>query len=235
MLIKVINPNTSESMTALIDDAARAAAGPGVAIETVSGGTGPESIESHYDDAMSAPGVLAEVAAGQAAGADAFVIACFSDPGLLGSRELATGPVVGIAEAAMRTACYLGRGFSVITTLPRSAPHTRELADAYGTGLQCRGVHATGIPVLALETDPEAYATVLAQSEAALASDGSDVIVLGCAGMADLCARLSADLGVPVVDGVAAAVRTASSLVELGLKTGKRGEFDTPIPKAMPA
>ncbi|MFT4035058.1 MAG: aspartate/glutamate racemase family protein [Patulibacter sp.] len=232
MRIKVINPNTSASMTAIIGDCARAAAGPGVIVEAVSGGTGPESIESHYDDALSAPGVLAQVAAGEQDGVDAYVIACFSDPALLGARELAAGPVVGIAEAAMRTAAYLGRGFSVVTTLPRSAPHTVELAQAYGVARQCCGVHATGVAVLELETDPEAYEKVLAQARAALIADGSDAIVLGCAGMADLAARLASDLGVPVVDGVAAATVTARSLVELGLKTGKAGEFDYPLPKA---
>ncbi len=234
MLIKVINPNTTASMTATIGDCARAAAGPGVVVEAVSGGTGPVSIESQYDDALSVPGVLAEVAAGEAAGVDAYVIACFGDPGLLAARELASGPVLGIAEAAMRTASYLGRGFSVVTTLQRTVGHAWDLADAYGVRRQCRGIHATGIPVVELETDPQAYATVRDQSRAALHRDGSDVIVLGCAGMADLCARLQADLGVPVVDGVAAAVVAARGLVELGLGTSKFGEFASPPRKSVP-
>jgi allantoin racemase len=227
--IKVVNPNTTLTMTATIGECARAVAGPGASVEAVSPASGPCSIESHYDDAMSVPGVLAEVAAGEADGVDAYVIACFGDPGLLAARELAEGPVIGIAEAAMRTAAYLGRGFSVVTTLERTVGHTWDLALAYGLERQCRGVHATGIPVVELETDPEAYATVLRASRAALDGDESDVIVLGCAGMADLCARLQADLGVPVVDGVAAATLMARSLVELGLGTGKRGEFATPV------
>jgi allantoin racemase len=65
----------------------------------------------------------------------------------------------------------------------------------------------------------------------ALDRDGSDAIVLGCAGMADLCAVISAELGVPVVDGVAAATLMVQSLVTLGLRTGARGEFATPLPK----
>jgi allantoin racemase len=231
--IMVVNPNTTESMTAAIGECARAVSGPGVSVVAVNPTTGPVSIESHYDDAMSVPGVLDEIAAGERAGVDAFVIACFGDPGLLAARELATGPVVGIAEAAMRTAAYLGRGFSVVTTLERTVGHTYDLARAYGLERQCRGVHATGIPVVELETDPAAYATVLGASRAALDADGSDVIVLGCAGMADLCARLQADLGVPVVDGVAAATATARSLVELGLGTSARGEFGPPPEKAL--
>lgn len=233
MRIKVINPNTTWTMTATIGECARAAAGPGVTVDAVSPVGGPVSIESHYDDAMSVPGVLAEVAAGEAEGVDAYVIACFGDPGLLAAREVATGPVIGLAEAAMRTAAYLGRGFSVVTTLARTVGHTRDLAEAYGLARQCLGVHATGIPVVELETDPAAYATVLALSRAALESDASDVIVLGCAGMADLCAHLQADLGVPVIDGVAAATLMARSLVELGLATSKRGEFAAPPAKSV--
>lgn len=232
--IKVINPNTTASMTETIGECARAAAGPGVTIEAVSAIGGPVSIESHVDDAMSVPGVLAEIAAGERSGVDAYVIACFGDPGLLAARELATGPVIGIAEAAMRSAAYLGRGFSVVTTLERTVGHTVDLALAYGLERHCRGVHATGIPVIELETDPEAYATVLGAARSALDSDGSDVIVLGCAGMADLCARLQHDLGVPVVDGVAAATLAARSLVELGLITSARNEFAPPPVKGSP-
>lgn len=228
MLIKVINANTTLSMTATIGESARAAAGPGVTVQAVSPASGPIAIECHFDEALSVPGVLAEVASGEADGADAYVIACFSDPGLLAARELAAGPVVGIAEAAMRTAAYLGGGFSVVTTMPRSIGHTEHLAHTYGLGRFCRGIHATGIPVIELETDPDAYAKVLEQASAALESDRSDSIVLGCAGMADLCARLQADLGVPVVDGVGAATATARSLVELGLGTSKREEFALP-------
>jgi allantoin racemase len=128
----------------------------------------------------------------------------------------------------MRTAAYLGRGFSVVTTLERTVGHTWDLAESYGLGRHCRGVHATGIPVVELETDPEAYASVLAASRAALDADGSDVIVLGCAGMADLCARLQTELGVPVLDGVAAATVQAEALVRLGLRTSARGEFAPP-------
>jgi allantoin racemase len=233
MLIKVINPNTTLAMTETIGACARSVAGPGVSVEAVSPATGPVSIESHFDDAMSVPGVLDEVAAGERVGVDAYVIACFGDPGLLAAREVAVGPVIGIAEAAMRTAAYLGRGFSVVTTLQRTVGHTWDLASQYGLREQCRGVHATGIPVVELETDPEAYAKVLAASLVALDRDGSDVIVLGCAGMADLCAQLGRDLGAPVVDGVAAGTLMAQSLVQLGLSTSKGGEFALPPSKAV--
>jgi allantoin racemase len=189
---------------------------------------GPASIESHYDEALAVPGVLAEIA--RDPDADGYVLACFGDPGLDAARELATGPVVGIAEAAMRTASYLGRGFSVVTTLGRTRGRALDLAERYGCARACRAVRAVEIPVLDLE-DPGAAAAVTKECAAAVAEDGCDAIVLGCAGMADLAARVSAEIGVPVVDGVAAAVRTVESLVAMGLRTGDRGEFARPPAK----
>ena len=228
MRILVVNPNSTGSMTDAIGVHARTVAGPGVLVESVHPPGSPPAIETHTDDVLAAPGVLAEIA--RRPDVDGFVVACFGDPGLLAARELAGGPVVGIAEAAMRTACYLGRSFSVVTTVARAIGHIRDLAGAYGVERQCAGVHASGVGVLELESDPLAYERVLATARAALAADASDSIVLGCAGMADLTTRLSHDLGVPVVDGVTAATLEVERLVRLGLRTGKRGEFAAPAP-----
>jgi allantoin racemase len=225
--ILVVNPNTTAAMTELIGRCAVAAAGPGTTVEAVNPAMGPVSIESHYDEALAVPGLLAEIARGEAAGVDGYVIACFGDPGLDAARELARGPVVGIAEAAMRTASYLGRGFSVVTTLGRTRGRARDLAEHYGVGRACLAVRACEIPVLELER-PGGREVITRECARAVAEDGADAIVLGCAGMADLCAEISAAIGVPVVDGVAAGVRAVESLVALGLATGARGEFATP-------
>ncbi|MFI2347471.1 aspartate/glutamate racemase family protein [Streptomyces sp. NPDC019443] len=80
-------------------------------------------------------------------------MACFGDPGLDAARELAAGPVIGIAEAAMHTAVLLGRSFSIVTTLSRTIGHTRDLARRYVIADACQAVHACGIPVLDLD-DP---------------------------------------------------------------------------------
>jgi allantoin racemase len=227
MRIRVVNPNTTAAMTATIEASARAVAGPGVLVEAVTSAMGPASIESHYDEALSVPGVLAAVADGERSGVDGYVIACFGDPGLDAAREIARGPVVGIAEAAMHAAMLLGRAFSVVTTLERTAGRARDLAARYVPPGACRGVHACDIPVLELDRDP-----LLADRVAALAAaDGADVVVLGCAGMADLARTVSARLGVPVIDGVAAATALVQSLVALGLRTSPRGEFAPPPPK----
>jgi len=233
MRIKVINPNTSQSMTDLIGAAARAVAGPGVEIEAVSPQHGPASIEGHYDEVMSCVGLLEEVRRGEAEGVDAYVIACFGDPGLDAARELARGPVIGVAEAAMRSASYLATGFSVVTTLKRTVVIAEHLVDKYGLRGYCRRVRASELAVLELE-DPasNAYRTILDECRRALAEDDSGAIVLGCAGMADLCQRLSDELGVPVIDGVVAATVTAEGLVRARLATSKLGDYAQPLPKA---
>lgn len=223
--ITVINPNTTLAMTETIGSCARAVAGQGTRIRAVSPEMGPESIESHYDEALAVPGILAEIAKG---GADGYVIACFGDPGLDAARELATGPVVGIAEAAMHAATLVGRSFSVVTTLSRTSGRAWDLAHRYGFAQACRGVHACDIPVLDVE---RATPQILAACRQALARDGSDSLVLGCAGMTALCAELSAELGVPVIDGVAVATKLVESLVVLGLRTSTRDEYAPPLPK----
>jgi allantoin racemase len=232
VLLQIVNPNTTASMTELIGRSARAVAGPDTTVVAVHPDMGPASIESHYDEALAVPGLLVQVRAGEAAGADGHVIACFGDPGLDAAREVAAGPVVGIAEAGMRAATYLGRSFGVVTTLQRTTGRAWELAGRYGVREQCATVRAVEIPVLALETDPAARSRIAAECEDVVATEGCDAIVLGCAGMADLAAELTARVGVPVVDGVSAAVVAVEGLVRLGLTTGKRGEFAPPLPKA---
>ncbi len=231
MLITVINANTSDEMTQAIASGATAVAPPGTEVRVVCPPMGPASVESSYDEALSVPGLLASIASGEREGSDGYVIACFSDPGLDAARELAGGPVVGIAEAAMHTASFLGRGFSVVTTLARTCGRAWDLAERYGMRRFCRGVHACGIPPLALDTDPAAVQTVLDSCRSALETDGSDAIVLGCAGMSEWSDKLTAELGVPVVDGVRAAVLTVQSLVTMQLRTSARTDYAAPPPK----
>ncbi|NGM90676.1 aspartate/glutamate racemase family protein, partial [Parapusillimonas sp. SGNA-6] len=198
----------------------------------VSPAMGPASIESHYDEALAVPGLLQEIAAGEREGIDGYVIACFGDPGLQAARELARGPVVGIAQAAMHLASLVGSRFSVVTTLGRTTGQAWHLAEAYGMKRFCANVRACEIPVLELDAPgSKARERIVDECRRALDEDGSDTIVLGCAGMADLCAHIGQVLGVPVIDGVAAGTQLIESLVNLRLATSKRGELAQPLPK----
>jgi len=231
MRIRVINPNTTRAMTDAIEACARAVASPSTRLDAVTAEMGPASIESHYDEALSVPGILAAIQRGERDGVDGYVIACFGDPGLEAARELAAGPVLGIAEAAMYAASHLGRGFSIVTTLNRTVGRAGDLVERYGKQRFCRGIHACELPVLALDTNPDAHAIVTNACRHAVDADGSDAIVLGCAGMASLCAHIRAEIGVPVIDGVAAATLAVQSLIALGLRKSGKGEFAAPPPK----
>ncbi len=236
VIIQIVNPNTSAAMTAKLAAVARQVAAPGTEGRVRGSASGPESIESAFDEALALPGLLLAVAQGEREGAHGHVIACFGDPGLAAARELARGPVLGIAEAAMHAATLVAPTFSVVTTLERTVASAQRLVAHYGFERQCRRVRATGIPVLALEhaaSDAALYARISAECERALAEDGSGAIVLGCAGMADLCQRLSDTLRVPVIDGVSVAIKLVEALVGAGLATSKRGDYAAPESKAV--
>ncbi|HEY0793032.1 MAG TPA: aspartate/glutamate racemase family protein [Chthoniobacterales bacterium] len=230
--IKLINPNTTVTMTNTMLTCARQVIGSGTEVAGVSPSMGPPSIEGYYDEAMAVPGLLAEVRAGEEAGYDGYVIACFGDPGVAAAREIARGPVVGIAEAAMHLASMIAPSFSVVTTLARTCGMAWHLAERNGMKRHCRNVRAVDVAVLELENPAsEARRRITEECRRALAEDGSESIVLGCAGMADLGAAISEDLGVPVVEGVTAAVKMVEALVTLGLATAKQGEYARPLPK----
>jgi allantoin racemase len=232
MRIKVINPNTTASMTEKIAAAARAAAFPGTEIVCVSPSTGPASIESHFDEALSTIGLLNEIKRGEAEGVDGYVIACFGDPGLLAARELARGPVIGIAEAAMHAASMIATGFSIVTTLRRTKVIARQLVDNYGMQRFCRRIRAAEIAVLDLENSSSvARRAITLECERALKEDESGAIVLGCAGMTDLAIEIAQAIGMPVIDGVTTAVKFAEAFVGLRLGTSKVGDLDYPIAK----
>ena len=232
MRILVVNPNTTAAMTETIGRAARAAAATGTEIIAVNPADGPVSIEGYYDEAFSVPGLLAEIARGEALAVSAHIIACFDDTGLEAARSLAAAPVIGIGEAAFHLASMLGHRFSVVTTLSRSIAAIETNLMKYGLAGRCAKVRACEVPVLALD-DPASNASALisAEIERSKREDGAEALVLGCAGMADLAARLSDKHGVPVIDGVASAVKLAEALGALGLKTSKIGAYATPRAK----
>lgn len=231
MRVLVVNPNTTAAMTDTVRAAAEAAAPAGCEVLAREPADGPASIEGYYDEAFAVPGALREVARGEAEGFDAHVVACFDDTGLDAARSIARAPVIGIGEAAFHAASLIAHRFAVVTTLSRSVAPIEHNLVRYGLAARCAGVTACEVPVLALhDRASDARAHVSAECGAALGR-GADAIVLGCAGMADLAAELAAEHGVPVVDGVAAAVRLAHAVAGMGLVTSKRGPYAAPRPK----
>jgi allantoin racemase len=141
-------------------------------------------------------------------------------------------PVVDITEAAASTAMFLGHKYSVVTTLDRAVPLIEDRLKLAGLSERCASVRASGMAVLELESDPaRAVRAIVDQAAAAVTEDRAEVICLGCGGMAELESAVRERTGVPVVDGVAAAVTIAESLVRLGLSTSKVRTYAPPRAK----
>ena len=219
--ITVINPNTSDELTATITKAAQVAAGAGVRVTGVHPAVGVPSVESHAEEAIAAVGVIEQVRAHQAE-TDAFVIACFGDTGVAAAREVATCPVVGMTEAALQTACLVAHRFVVITLPARTIAHSDRVVRALGLEHRCT---VTAVDVAVAELVDGSTHLLDAFAEAARAADRAEAVVLGCAGLADLVDPLSDRLGVPVIDGVAAGIGIAAGLVAMGLNTSRASTF----------
>ncbi|MBX8824163.1 aspartate/glutamate racemase family protein [Ochrobactrum sp. SFR4] len=229
MRILLINPNSTQSMTDQAERSARRAALPTTVIEAINPADTPRSIEGHADEAMAVPSMLQLIREGEANGFNAYVVACFDDPGLDAAREVAGGPVFGICQAAVQVAMTISKRFSVVTTLPRSVPIIEDLVQEYGATHHCRRVRSIDMPVLALEEDACHTEEMLMQEiERAKREDHAEAIVLGCAGMSELCERLEQRCGLPVIDGVTAAVKLAEAYVSAGYRTSKAGAYDYP-------
>ncbi|WP_327351890.1 aspartate/glutamate racemase family protein [Streptomyces sp. NBC_01304] len=233
MRILVVNVNTTTSITESIGIQAAEAASPGTEIVPLTPEFGAESVEGNYESYLAAVSVMEAVRA-YPQPFDAVIQAGYGEHGREGLQELLDVPVVDITEAAASTAQFLGHRYSVVTTLDRTVPLIEDRLRLAGLLDRCASVRASGLPVLALEEDAEAAVkAIVEQAARAVEDDKAEVICLGCGGMAGLAERVTERTGVPVVDGVAAAVTIAESLVRLGLSTSKVRTYAAPRPKTV--
>ena len=233
MRILLVNVNTSEAITEALGEQARAAARPGTEIEALTPRFGPESVEGNFESHLAAVAVMDRVVTYDRH-YDAVVQAGFGEHGREGLQELCSVPVVDITEAAAHLACLLGHRYSVVTSLQRTVPQIEARLALAGLDSRCASIRASGLGVLELERDSgTAVRTVADQARGAVEEDGAEVVVLGCGGMAGIDAAVREACGVPVVDGVTAAVALAESLVGLDLTTSKIGTYALPRPKAV--
>jgi len=217
--ILVINPNSSEAVTRGIDEAVeplRMAGGP--AIECVTLADGPPGIETQQDvDGMVAP--LVRVVRRREQEFAAFVIACYSDPGLHSVREATRKPVLGIGECGILTALTLGQRFGVIAILRQSIPRHLRYIGALGVAERLAGELPVGLGVTELADEAKTFGRLVEVGEALRDARGADVVVMGCAGMARYRRPLQDAIGIPVVEPTQAAVAMAIGRVRLGWET----------------
>ncbi len=231
MKLLVVNVNTTASMTDAIAESARSVAAPGTTIVGLTPTVGPESAEGNFDSYLAAIAVMNAVVTYDG-DFDAVIQAGYGEHGREGLQELLGVPVVDITEAAAQVACLLGHKYSVVTTLDRTLPLIEDRLLLAGLHTRCASVRASGLSVLQLDEDPEvAVKAIVAEAEKAVRDDKAEVICLGCGGMAGLHSAVRQATGVPVVDGVTAAVKLAESLVALGLSTSKVRTYAPPRPK----
>ena len=208
----VINPNTSESVSALLQHHAQEAAGPGVRVRTRTARFGAPYISCEASYAVAGHATLDTWAAAIAEAApvpDAVLIGCFGDPGLLALRESSPVPVTGLAEAAFIAAAAHGR-FAIVTGGERWGPMLQRLAVVLGQGPMLAGIHTVQPTGAQLAADPVAARTLLAQAcrDAARAFD-VQAVILGGAGLAGMAAAIQHEVDVPVIDSVVAGTHWA--------------------------
>lgn len=231
MKILIVNVNTSASMTATIADSARRYASPGTEIIPLQPRFGPDGVDCSFESYLAAVGVIDRVI-NHSGHYDAVVMAGFGEHGRDGLQELIEQPVIEICEAAAHAAMMVGRTYSVVTTLRRSVGAVEDRLRLAGLDQRCVSVRANDMSTREVDRDPRAaLLSIVEEARKAVEIDRAEVICLGCAGMAGLEEIITKELGVPVIDGVGAAVRFAESLVSLGLRTSKVCSYATPEPK----
>jgi Asp/Glu/hydantoin racemase len=213
--ILVINPNSTEAVTRGIDEAVeplRMAGGP--AIDCVTLKEGPPGIETqqHVDGVI--PHLLSLVSQKESQ-YSAFVIACYSDPGLHSVREATKKPVLGISECGILTALTLGHKFGVIAILQKSIPRHLRYVGALGVTERLAAELPVGIPVVELSDEKKTFGRMVQVGKTLREEHGADVVVMGCAGMARYRKPLQDEIGVPVVEPTQAAVAMAIGRVRL--------------------
>lgn len=221
MRMLIINPNSDPAMTAAIRESAERFAWGDVEVVTLATPGAPPFLESYEDEIRSGPGMTKLLREHEEA-FDAFVIACHSDTNLHAAREITAKPVIGIGEASMKLASFLGHNFSVVTTHRHSVP---------GKLRQIRALHLQDliVSIRAPEEGEEGWTNedlFMELSRRAVEEDGAEVIVLGCAGLSGMDRRIQETLDVPVLDGVACALILASGFARYGVGTSKVLGYD---------
>ena len=212
--VLVVNPNTNPVVTRRVRAAAAGFESPALRMEVVNPPQGPHSIETAVERELAERETLALIGSRAATGYDAYVLACFDDLALAGARAMVPVPVVGTCEAALAAARALSPRFAVVTTFDAAVPGIRVLMQRHGAGPQAT-VRAAGIGVAeAASAGEEAMRRLVATARAAVAEDGAEAILLASGGLTGLGPTLSVALGLPVVDGVTAAIGAAVRQVQ---------------------
>lgn len=218
--ILIINPNSSEAITRGIQECAEVFADGDFQVETVGNPSAPEYLSCYEDRAIAAAGMIEIIKANEDK-YDAFLIGAHCDPNLDAMKEITKKPVVGMGESSMKFATMLGHSFSVVSA---------NLASVQNKYNQIHTYHLDGYnaSVRAPKEGLKSFAqvdVVKEQATKAIEEDLAEVIVLGSGGMCGVAESMTADLGVPVLDGIICGLIVAVGMVKAGLSTSKVYRF----------
>lgn len=231
MRILVLNPNTSAGVTARLASAAKEAAAAGTIITTATASRGVPYIATRAE-AQIGGAIALEMLAELHRDCDAAIIAAFGDPGLFGARELFDIPIVGMAEAAMLTACMLGRRFAIVTFARALGPWYEECVAMHGLRGRCAGIRALDDPFESIgDVQDEKENLLVELAKHAAFELEADAVILAGAPLAGLSARVRDRVPVPLVDQMMAAVKQAEALATLGARKATLGTFRRPDAK----
>lgn len=230
MRVLLLNPNMTEAVTERLAAAARPVLSAGTELITATAPRGFPYVSSRAE-AQVAGAIALEMLAERVGGFDAAIIAAFGDPGLFGARELFDQPVIGMSEAAMLTACMLGKRFGIVSFAAQMQPWYEECVESHGLMGRCAGIFC-------LDEGFTSIADVAAEKQEALVrlsgkavAEGADVVILAGAPLAGLAREVAGLVPVPLVDQVQAAVKQAETLAALGPRKALAGGFRRPPAK----
>ena len=232
MKILVINPNTSTLVTEKVANKIRQIARPDVQADVIQIEHGPESLESYYDESLATPYTIQAVKKANEDGYDAIILAAFCDPGLEALKEISSVPVYGIEETSFSVALLLGHKFSILTEKQHKTSAKTQHVRKYGLESRFASVRALGMGVVEIAEKPEKVKeSGMALARKMIQEDGAEVIIMGCASMAGYSDDLEKELGIPVIDPIAATYKVVEGLTDIRVSLSKIGLYARPAPQ----
>ena len=232
MKILVLNPNTSEAVTARVAGVIHKIARPETQVVVAQISHGPEGLESCYDESVASPFILEAVQEANRKGFDAVVIAAFCDPILEAVKEISTVPVYGLEETAFSVALLLGNKFSILTEKKHKVAVKQQHVRKHGLESRFASVRPLNMGVTEIAIDPEKVKRAgIEVGRRMVEEDGAEVIIMGCASMAGYSEDMERAIGVPILDPVAITFKVAEALTEIGVHHSKIGLYALPAPK----
>lgn len=228
--ILILNPNTSEEMTKEIETTIKKYKSEDIEAIVKKPDFGAESLESFYDYTLAAFGCI-RLLEKEKNDYDGVLVACFGDPGLYAIKEMLNYPVIGIAEASIMTANLIGQKFGLLVALDKAVSLMTDMVGQYGMKEKCATIEALNISVLNVEKNKKESIKKLIEVGKKAIDKGSEVLILGCAGMTGMKEEIEKKLEVPVIDPVECGYKVLEMVVKGNFKISKKGLYMTPPKK----